>query len=128
MPTEGTFWAQLAILAVTIVTLGYHWFAEGRRRKWERQDRADKAAIAERVVIAEQTLGAKVDENTAVTKEALSEANRFNAKLSAQNKRFDAILATATDGGVANQATSERIEEKIDASDVLDASDRKRRG
>lgn len=126
MQAEGTFWAQIVILIITVITLGYHWFADARRRTWERQDAADKAIIAERLVRAEKTLTAKVDENTAFTKKALTEANRFNLKLLEQNARFDRILATAADSGVANQATSERIEGKIDASDLLDASDRKR--
>ncbi len=68
------------------------------------------AALASRVELAETKLNLKIEENTAISQRAFTEANHMNTKLAAQGEAFDKLLATAL-------ATSGKADLRMDAAD-----------
>lgn len=96
----------LVTLATTITTLMYQFVREGRRHQWEieaarrhaeatARAETERQQIADRVKVAEVNLNAKLDENTAISRQAFTEANHMNAKLADQGAAFDRLLAAA---------------------------------
>jgi H2-forming N5,N10-methylenetetrahydromethanopterin dehydrogenase-like enzyme len=118
-------WPQIAIALITLATLIYQYVKEGRRRAWEKEDRAEKEALAIallhekedlalRLNIATATLDKKLDENTQMNKEALAVANNFTERLAESNKRWDALGEAARIEGVAETQTRVReIHEEV---------------
>ena len=105
---------QIAILATALVTLlttmatlVYQFVREGRRHRWEVEADRRNAETAERaerdaqrVEKAGVALNAKIDENTAISRQAFTETNHVNEKLALQAAAFDKLLTvalTATD-------------------------------
>ncbi len=129
MPAE-TFSSdgQVAILATalvtlitTIATLFYQFVREGRRHKWEveaakrhvaasKRSEDERKDIADRVEKAEITLNAKIDENTAISQRAFTEANHMNEKLADQNIAFDRLLSLALAASPPERSSSEALD------------------
>ncbi len=115
MPPDATFDSpgQVAILATafvtlvtTLATLIYQFVREGRRHEWEVEatrstaelaatSEKERQAITRRVDDAEIVLNAKIDENTALSRQAFNESNHVNEKLALQAAAFDRLLTVA---------------------------------
>ena len=124
-------WPQIVLAVIGLLTLIYQYVKEGRRRAWEKEDRAEKEAIALAVLKEKEILAGlvresqlaldqkldkstanltrKVEENTQINKEALVMANNFAQRLADQNDRWDNLLENDRISGVV--ATQERVKE-----------------
>lgn len=137
---DGTVQLQLIILITTLAGFLYNWWRDGRQRRWDLEDRrlareqalanaqkihdsmqtaATKAAQAVNVTEhRSNVLEQKIDENTEMTRKAISEANNFNRKLADITARFlsgDGVEVTETTTRAVRAIPSEPTDESDDA-------------
>jgi hypothetical protein len=70
--------AQWITLLTVIVGFVYQAWREQRNRRWDKEDRAELAALAAR---GNKALGEKIDVNTEISTRAFHEANSVNLKI-----------------------------------------------
>ncbi len=73
---------QLIIFLTTIAGFIFTLYRENRNRRWDREDREQKAVqLAAKVEAAHTAISDKIDENTMISREAFKEANDVNRKI-----------------------------------------------
>jgi hypothetical protein len=82
----------LSGVAATIFTNIFQLYRESRNRKWDRQDRAEKAATL--AATTAKTAGAiltEIQKNTAISEAAFEVGNHVDERLSAIHRRIDVV-------------------------------------
>lgn len=132
MSNEGIFWTQVGTILTLIIGYLFKWWYDARQRRWALEDQQRKAdELAKKVeqthsdVTAKlETNAAKIQENTALTQVAVTEANRaytsansYAEKLAKMESRFDGLQRAEEQRRLGQlQRATEHIKETTDES------------
>jgi type II secretory pathway pseudopilin PulG len=130
---DATTWGQFFLFLTTVAGFWFQYIREGRRQRWEAEERIRQAAEVQRQVrldaervketLKQETASIQerhtetqqqLEENTEISRRAFYEANNINRKLVAMGHRFDALLSRQ-DVGEEDRAVVQEMQQNVKA-------------
>lgn len=121
---------QILLFCTTLIGFGYQAWRDARNRRWDLEDRARIAAALDKTVQetaasniklneTHNTLVQKLDDNTAVSVSAFTQANAVNEKIASLMKMFEEHKRSATTIQHIDETTKEVLDTTKETLDVV---------